>query len=172
MIFDKNKFRELREARGLTLSQVANACNVSQSMVSRWEKEGESYPLPAKIQKLAAILQCETSDLAEFGKSKRIKFNRENFLRIRMDRGLSQQEIANACGVSECSVSNWENGINIPRPAKIEKLAEILKCTKEDLATIDPAETLPSLAKIIAGLERSLSELKRYAAIKEHENDF
>lgn len=70
MIFDKNKFRELREARGLTLSQVANACNVSQSMVSRWEKEGKSCPLPAKIQKLAAILQCEASDLAIHGKSK------------------------------------------------------------------------------------------------------
>lgn len=172
MIFHKQKFRELRERGGISLREIAAACDVTEATVQRWEKHPTLNPRPDKISKLAKILQCEASDLAEFGKSKRIKFNRENFLRIRMDRGLSQQEIANACGVSECSVSNWENGINIPRPAKIGKLAEILKCTKEDLATIDHVETIPSLAKIIAGLERSLAELKRYAAIKEHENDF
>ena len=67
MIFFKTKLKEIRESRGLTLSQVANACNVSQSMVSRWEKEGKSCPLPAKIPKLAALLHCSESDLAQFG---------------------------------------------------------------------------------------------------------
>ena len=71
MIFNKQKFRELREARGLTLEQIAAECGVSESIVSRWEQPGKANPRPAKIAKLAAVLQCEKSDLARYGDTPR-----------------------------------------------------------------------------------------------------
>ena len=67
MIFFKSKFKELREARGLTLDQVAAACDVSKQTVQKWEKHKTLKPRPAKIPKLAALLRCEVSDLAKFG---------------------------------------------------------------------------------------------------------
>ena len=56
MIFYKEKFRQLRESRGLTHEEIGAACGVSQSIVSRWEKKGKSQPKPAKIKKIAAIM--------------------------------------------------------------------------------------------------------------------
>ena len=67
MIFYKEKFRQLRESRGLTHEEIGAACGVSQSMVSRWEKKGKSQPRSAKIKKIAAILQCKESDLVKYG---------------------------------------------------------------------------------------------------------
>lgn len=66
MIFFKDKLKTLRQRSGLTLEQVGRACGVSQSMVSRWEGKDKSCPRPAKIKKLAALFQCDESELADF----------------------------------------------------------------------------------------------------------
>ena len=70
MIFDKNKFRELREARGLTLNDIARECGCSKQTVQKWEKHPTLKPRPAKIPVLAKLLNCTESDLAIHGKSK------------------------------------------------------------------------------------------------------
>ena len=67
MLFFKDNFKRLREARGLTHDEIAAACHVSQSMVSRWEKKGKASPRAARIPTLAAILHCAESDLAQYG---------------------------------------------------------------------------------------------------------
>ena len=194
MIFHKQKFKKIRENRGLTLKQISIACDVTEATVQRWEKHPTLKPRPAKIPKLAAFLGCDQLDLVQYGDpmEKALDSLNERHEQIQnmlfgadvgdeidmIERALDSRDRISSSDpdyeneLAEENAEIRENGINIPRPAKIGKLAEILKCTKEDLATIDPTETLPSLAKIIAGLERSLSELKRYAAIKEHENDF
>ena len=66
MIFFRNKFQQLREARGLTQKQIAAACGVAESSVCGWET-GINIPRAARIPKLAAILQCQESDLAQYG---------------------------------------------------------------------------------------------------------
>ena len=163
MIFDKEKFRALRESRGLSLEDVGRSCGVSQSIVSRWESPGKCNPRPAKIPQLAAILHCEESDLAQYGGRENVfDFKRDYFVRRRLDLGLTQQQIADACGVSESSVCGWENGVNAPRPRRIAKIAEILRCEKSDLVRCGDAAP-PDLAGIVAALEQLLSELKRYA---------
>ena len=44
----------------------------------------------------------------------------------RLDRGLSQVELAQAANVSQPTVANWENDSHIPRQAVLEKLSGIL----------------------------------------------
>jgi transcriptional regulator with XRE-family HTH domain len=41
---------------------------------------------------------------------------------FREDNCLTQQQVANELGVTKMTVSNWERGINIPRPEKREAL--------------------------------------------------
>ena len=154
MKFNKEKFQELREKSGLTMDEIAKACEVSKQTVQKWEKHPTLKPRPKKIAKLAEILACDESELAEFGKSKSMKFNRTNFIKLRQDRGLTQKQIAEAVGVVEASVSGWENGTNSPRPAKIAKLAEILNCEKSDLADYS-AETAT-----ITGITGSLKRIE------------
>lgn len=52
---------------------------------------------------------------------------------LRKLNNLSQRELANAVGVSDISVSKWENGKTYPTGENLRKLAEILHCEPEDI---------------------------------------
>lgn len=67
MIFDKKRFRELREAAGLTLEEIAIACDVAKSTVQKWEKHPVLQPRPRRIAKIAEVLRCEKTDLVRYG---------------------------------------------------------------------------------------------------------
>ena len=69
MIFRKDVFRQLREAKGLSHDKIAAACHVSQSMVSRWERDGKPSPRADKIPRIAEVLGCTAAELATYGRS-------------------------------------------------------------------------------------------------------
>lgn len=50
----------------------------------------------------------------------------ENLRAARLGAGLSQKQLAEAVGAKHNSVSNWENGVNSPSNATIEKLCQVL----------------------------------------------
>jgi len=54
-------------------------------------------------------------------------FYPKKFREIRELAGLTLKQIADALGVAESSVHNWEQGINAPRPKRIPRLVEILQ---------------------------------------------
>lgn len=51
----------------------------------------------------------------------------------RKQNGISQKELAQRLGVKQASVCLWESGKNLPRVGRLQKIAEILGCTVEDL---------------------------------------
>ncbi len=53
--------------------------------------------------------------------------------KIRIEKGISQENIATALGVSTATVSRWESGEFIPRAEKLVRLAELLGVTTDDL---------------------------------------
>lgn len=91
-------------------------------------------------------------------------FNKENFRRIRQERGLTLDAVAVACGVSQSMVSRWEkSGKAQPRPNKIPLIAAILRCPESEIASYGEAEgERPTLAAVAASLERTLELLRRY----------
>ena len=44
--------------------------------------------------------------------------------KLRSDRGLTQQDIADAVGVSKVAVGQWESGKSIPRRENLEALSK------------------------------------------------
>lgn len=68
-------------------------------------------------------------------------------------RGLTQVDIANALGVTESSVSLWCNGKNTPRMSKVDKLCELLRCTRSVLLT-DNGSQIADEADRAATLQR------------------
>ena len=56
------RLRELREATGLSQSDVAKLVGVTVSTVSRWE-QGKNPPTQAHQRKLARIYRCTVDDL-------------------------------------------------------------------------------------------------------------
>lgn len=53
--------------------------------------------------------------------------------RLRKAAGLSQEELAERVGVHLNTISQWENGIYIPKTPKLKKLAEALNITEAEL---------------------------------------
>lgn len=51
----------------------------------------------------------------------------------REERGLGQEELALQLGVRQQSVSRWEKGLALPRPARVLQLAEALDLDVEKL---------------------------------------
>jgi transcriptional regulator with XRE-family HTH domain len=56
-----------------------------------------------------------------------------NIARLRTDRGLSQSELAKACGVDETAVSHWETGHSAPKGSRLPIVAEVLGTTIDEL---------------------------------------
>lgn len=52
---------------------------------------------------------------------------------IRRKKGFSQAEFANQMGVSQNTISQWENGARIHNVISLKKMAQILDCSTDML---------------------------------------
>lgn len=53
---------------------------------------------------------------------------------LRIAKKWNQEDLANAMGLTQASISQFEKGQRIPTPANINKLAEVLGVSRESLA--------------------------------------
>jgi DNA polymerase V len=60
----------------------------------------------------------------------------KNLRKIRMNKGYSQQKLADAMGVVQGCIANWEGGTREPKVTELARLASILKVAASDLAGI------------------------------------
>lgn len=66
----------------------------------------------------------------------------ETIKRVRKERGLSQQELANIIGVKKTSISNYETGYSTPNFKLVHKMAELLELPLSYFLDTDEAQSL------------------------------
>lgn len=85
---------------------------------------------------------------------------------LRLERGLTQPDLAKLIGVSNGSISFWENGLNTPRADIINKLAKALNTTPEFLLNTDTEninDTIPQDELLLLKAYRAMSPGKKKA---------
>lgn len=61
------------------------------------------------------------------------------FEKQRKKAGLTQQEVADALKVAQCTVSLWESGVTYPTGNRIQAIAKLYGCTIDELYAEKPA---------------------------------
>lgn len=62
--------------------------------------------------------------------------------KIRLENGLSQQNLADKIFVSRSAVAKWENGLGLPSEESLERLAELFCVSKEFFASEEAENTI------------------------------
>ena len=70
---------------------------------------------------------------------------------LRLDSGLSQQDVADKLNVTRVSVGKWEAGTSVPRPNKLEELASLFGTTVSYLLGDDVPGPFVKIGKPIVG---------------------
>ncbi|MBP5182698.1 MAG: helix-turn-helix domain-containing protein [Lentisphaeria bacterium] len=86
-----------------------------------------------KIVPAPAAKQEEGDKAAASKKEKTPRFHGKKIARLRKRLHLSQAELAEMVGVNMFSVSHWELGKNVPRPAQQKSLEEIRVMPRKEL---------------------------------------
>ncbi len=86
----------------------------------------------------------------------------DNLLRIRKERGLTQEALAIKLNVVRQTVSKWEKGIAVPDADTLCRIADALDVSAAELLGEAPAEELPDTAAIA----KSLAQINEQLAVR------
>ena len=53
--------------------------------------------------------------------------------KLRINKELTQVQLAQACGVSQGTIAQWEKGLCFPKAEKIPTLSRVLECSSDEL---------------------------------------
>ena len=155
-------------ARGIKLHRVSSRMSqdelsrllgVPENTLSRWEA-GVLFPKIRFVSKLAQIFGVSELDLLcpekegeedpEALKVKNVRFWGtleekvvKEIKRLRLIRGMSQQDLGKKVGVTLLTISRWERGIEKPDVGFLPKFAEAFGITEEELLNPDPNAEQP-----------------------------
>ncbi len=71
----------------------------------------------------------------------------ENLKRLRTEKGMTQDALAEKVGTSKQVLSRYENGLRIPKISMVQNLADALGVPLTDLSGDEPAPARPDLRK-------------------------
>ena len=75
----------------------------------------------------------------------------------RKELGLSQEELAKACGVGQSTVANWERGGHIPRQATLHKISKALDTNEAWILSGESAQSTRPLSHYLTRPIRHLA---------------
>lgn len=123
----------------LSQSFIAGKLGYTTQIVSTWER-GLTFPIMSCWNDLMEILQIDINGLIKckpIYKIKGRKFDEKRFIfnlkDLRLNKGLTQIELANKLKVNNKTISSWENNISLPSMVDFINLAQIFNVSYADL---------------------------------------
>lgn len=89
-----------------------------------------------------------------------------NIARLRHERSLTQEELADFIGVTKASVSKWENGQSMPDILLLPQLAAFFDVTIDELVGYEPQLSGRQIRHLYAGLAKDFASLPFYEVLE------
>lgn len=124
--FQLDRFRELRQAAGMTMTDLARLAEVAPSTVSSWERN-TGAPDITRLVRVAGVLGVDFTDLVHVDIDQRMPSD------WRIRKGLSQIELAREAGLSTAVVAYFERAEVKWNPAHAAKIAATLDMSVTEL---------------------------------------
>lgn len=86
----------------------------------------------------------------------------DNLKKMRLDNGMTQDELARAVNTSRSNIANYENDKNMPSVDMLEKLAKQFKCSTDFLIGIEDFNDLQSAVSLYEGTVNILDKLSQF----------
>ena len=67
---------------------------------------------------------------------------KEKLKQLRIQKGLTQAQLADKLFVSRSTVAKWENGLGLPNPESMATLEKLFEISAEELATKEPEKVI------------------------------
>ncbi|MCM1118620.1 MAG: helix-turn-helix domain-containing protein [bacterium] len=83
----------------------------------------------------------------------------DNLIRLRHEKGLTQEELAHFLGITKASVSKWEKGINTPDILLLPQLAAYFDVTVDELIGYEPQLSSENIRCQYAELSKAFATL-------------
>jgi transcriptional regulator with XRE-family HTH domain len=153
-----------RTSEGLTQSAVASLLGVSSGAVGRWERG--TVPSPQVLARLAALWSLDPAVLRAAAGPDPIRrasttegSDATPVVLARLDRGVSQAELARRLSIGQATLSRWESGERTPHRLDVLRIAQALGMPRHTAVSLFEdyrprrrqfAGRLPGLALLLA----------------------
>lgn len=129
----KYNIAAMREVRGMTQAQLADAVGMSKTQISNYET-GKQNPSRDALDKLLLALGCTVEEL----ESKTIMSATPSaILKARLAKGMTQTQLAEASGVPQYTISRYELNICRILDENLIKIANALEVPVESLKGVE-----------------------------------
>lgn len=138
----KNRIKELREEKGLTLEKLGEKVDIAKNTLSRYES-GKREPKLETWQQLADYFDVSVAYLQGF------EMQTPNRLKeLRQKKHLTLEELGNAVGMLNSTLSQYENGKRNPNNEVWQQLADYFEVSVSYIKGEIDAEQLEKLIEL------------------------
>ena len=119
-----------RRSVGISQEMLADKIGKSRRTIQNYETGKTDIPF-CLVSKIASALEVPLESLVgEIPDSSMIG---SNIRRLRIEKGMTQKELGERCGMFDSAIRRYENGRSVPTLKTIDKIADALDITREEL---------------------------------------
>lgn len=122
------RIKVLCKEKGVSIGRMEMDTGIDRKTVHRW-RDDSVVPRQSSLQVVADYLGVTCAHLV-YGTGQKLDFP-HRLKQMRLERGLTQEQLATALGYSENSVYNWESGKTTPSKFVVEMLAHFFGVSYE-----------------------------------------
>lgn len=119
------RIRTVRQSKNLTQKQLGELAGIAEPTIRRYEL-GKLNPKIETIAKIASAMNTPTLSL--LGDAAHVQASiGENIKRLRIEHGMTQEQLAAGCGLATITIRQYESGKREPRYDTVEKMEAIFR---------------------------------------------